>query len=177
MSARMRRLGGLYLPLQWLDEVGLTAVNFLADPQADPRIRTLTARLLTEAAHLYTRAEAGVPALPLGCRPGIFAARHVYAGIGTAVARNGHDSITRRARTSASQKLGWLALSVLRSGLSVVAPGPATLHAAPAREVAFLVDAAARQTPRFGRSDALLSVFATLEAQDRTRKGLDRARA
>jgi phytoene synthase len=61
--------------------------------------------------------------------------------------------------------------------MSLVAPGPATLHAAPAPEVAFLVQAAARQIPRFGRSDALLSVFAQLEAQDRARKGLDRARA
>ncbi|MGL6212195.1 MAG: 15-cis-phytoene synthase [Paracoccaceae bacterium] len=171
------RAGRLYLPLAWLDEVGLTAATFLNDPQPDPRIRTLTKRLLTEADRLYERAEAGVPALPLICRPGIFAARHVYAGIGTAVAKNGHDSITRRARTTSRQKLGWLTLSLCRSGLSVLIPGPATLHAAAAPEVAFLVDAAARQIPRFGRSDALLSVFATLEAQDRARKGLDRARA
>jgi len=171
------RAGRLYLPLAWLDEVGLTVDTLFSTPAADHRTRKLTQRLLTEADRLYLRSEAGVPALPLACRPGIFAARHVYAGIGTAVARNGHDSITRRARTSSRQKLGWLALSVLRSGMSLVAPGPATLHAAPAPEVAFLVQAAARQIPRFGRSDALLSVFAQLEAQDRARKGLDRARA
>lgn len=171
------RAGRLYLPLQWLDEMGTTPEAFLANPQADDRIRSLTARLLTNAEQLYTRSEAGVPALPLACRPGIYAARHVYAGIGTAVRRNGHDSINHRARTSARQKLGWLALSVMQSGLSAIVPSPATLHAAPTPEVAFLVQAAARQTARFGRSDTVLSVFAQLEAQDRARKGLDRASA
>lgn len=171
------RAGRLYLPLQWLDDVGLTPEGFLANPQADPRVTTLTRRLLTEANRLYLRSEAGVPALPLSCRPGIYAARHVYAGIGAEVARNGYDSITRRARTTARQKIGWLGLSVLRSGLSLLHPGPATLHAAPSPEVAFLVQAAARQTPRFGRSDAVLAVFAQLEAQDRARQGLERSRA
>jgi phytoene synthase len=171
------RAGRLYLPLQWLDEVGIKPDAFFANPQADTRIQGLTARLLAAAYQLYVRSEAGVPALPLACRPGIFAARHVYAGIGAAVRRNGHDSVNHRARTSGRQKLGWLALSVLRSGLSVLAPGPATLHAAPTPEVAFLVQAAARHPKRFGRSEAILSVFAQLEAQDRARKGLDRARA
>lgn len=175
------RAGRLYLPLQWLEEAGVNPAAFLADPQPDPRVLRMTARLLATADQLYTRSEAGVPALPLACRPGIYAARHVYAGIGAAVRRNGHDSITRRARTSGRQKLGWLGLSVIRSGLSFVVPGPATLHAAPTPEVAFLVQAAARQTTRFGRSDAVLSVFAQLEAQDRAQvhaiQGLERARA
>lgn len=171
------RAGRLYLPLGWMDEVGLCADRFLASPQVDTRVCILVDRLLTEADRLYARSEAGVPALPVACRPGIYAARHVYGGIGTAVRRNGHDSITHRARTSGRQKLGWLGLSVLRSGLSMVVPGPATLHAPPGPEVAFLVDAAARQTRRFGRSDAVLSVFAQLEAQDRARQGLERARA
>ena len=171
------RAGRLYLPLQWLDEVGINPDAFCADPQADARVRGLVDRLLTEGDRLYARSEAGVSALPLACRPGIYAARHVYAGIGLAVRRNGHASITRRARTSGKQKLGWLALTVMRSGLSVLTPGPAPLHASPSPEVVFLVDAAARKTPRFGRSDALLSVFAQLAAQDRARKGLDRARA
>jgi len=171
------RAGRLYLPLHWLDEVKVTPVSFLADPRPTPQVRMLIRRLLAEADRLYTRSEAGVPALPLACRPGIYAARHVYAGIGTAVARGGYDSITRRARTNARQKLGWLALSVVRSGVSILHPGPATLHAAPSPEVAFLVQAAARQIPRFGRSDALLSVFAHLEARDRVQQGLERSRA
>ena len=161
------RAGRLYLPLNWLAEQGVDPAEFLANPVACARIRQLTERLLREAQSLYIRAEAGVPALPLACRPGIFAARHVYAGIGADVQRGGFDSVTRRARTTSRQKLGWLGLSIARSAASLALPRPATLHAAPAPEVAFLVTAAARKSTSFGRSDALLAVFAQLEAKDR----------
>ena len=137
----------------------------------------MTRRLLDEADRLYRRSEAGVAALPLACRPGIYAARHVYAGIGGAVARQGYDSITARARTNGRQKLGWLGLSVVRSGASVVLPNRRRcMRAAPQPEVAFLVEAAARKQQRFSRSDALFAVLAQLEAQDRAVRGpLDRA--
>ena len=161
------RAGRLYLPLDWLAEQDVDPAEFLANPVACARIRQLTERLLREAHSLYLRAEAGVPALPLACRPGIFAARHVYAGIGADVARGGFDSINRRARTTSRQKLGWLGLSIARSAASLALPRPATLHAAPAPEVVFLVTAAARKSASFGRSDALLAVFAQLEAKDR----------
>ncbi|MDG1281333.1 MAG: phytoene/squalene synthase family protein [Pseudorhodobacter sp.] len=169
------RAGRLYLPLNWLDEMGLSAEAFLSAPQDSPVIRTLTRRLLREAEKLYIRSEAGIADLPVSCRPGIFAARHVYAGIGASVARNNYDSITRRARTTSRQKLGWLGLSVARSALTLVTPRLATLHAAPAPEVAFLVEATARRRLATPRSEALLSVFAQLEAQDRSRRGLERS--
>jgi 15-cis-phytoene synthase len=171
------RAGRLYLPLDWLAEQGIDPAEFMANPTACPQLRLLTRRLLTEADRFYARSEAGVPALPMACRPGIFAARHVYAGIGADVARGGYDSINRRARTTRNQKLGWLALSVARSGLSMVLPRPATLYAAPAEEVAFLVQAAARKSAKGSRSDALLEVFAQLEAKDRAEQRLERARA
>jgi phytoene synthase len=140
-------------------------------------VRALTRRLLDEADRLYKRSEAGIAALPLACRPGIFAARYVYAGIGGAVARAGFDSVTLRARTTGRQKLGWLALSTMRAGGSVFLPGAATLHAAPAAEVGFLVQAAARTAAVSSRSDTLLQVFAQLEAKDRADHRLERARA
>lgn len=164
------RAGRLYLPSDWLADEGLTPEGFLARPVPDARTARLTARLLAEAGRLYARSEAGVPALPMACRPGIYAARHIYAGIGSAVARNGHDAITRRARTGKVQKLGWLALAAARtavSPLAPLAPGASVLHAAPVPEVAFLVAAAARTRPEKGRSDALLAVLAQLEARDR----------
>jgi phytoene synthase len=161
------RAGRLYLPLDWLAEVGIDPAAFLANPMPSPQIRRLTARLLARADQLYQQAAAGVPALPLSCRPGIFAAGSIYAGIGSAVARNGHDSITRRARTSRSQKLGWLALATIRTATTAIMPRPATLHAPPDAEVAFLVQAAARHAPQKARSEALLSVLAQLEARDR----------
>jgi phytoene synthase len=157
----------LYLPQDWLAAEGIDPEVFLAAPSASPAIRRVTARLLARANRLYQRAEAGVPALPAACRPGIFAAGTIYAGIGGAVARNGHDSVTVRARTGRGQKLGWLMLATLRSGATLVMPRPATLHAPPEPEVAFLVQAAARIAPARARSDALLAVLAQLEARDR----------
>lgn len=171
------RAGRLYLPLDWLRDAGIDAEAFLADPVSTPALRDLTRRLLSEAETLYHRCEAGIPALPLRCRPGIFAARHVYAGIGGAVARQGYDSVTRRGRTTGWQKLGWLGLSVARSAATVALPGSALLHAPPCPEVAFLVEAAARRRARFSRSEALFAALAQLERQDRGARPLDRSRA
>lgn len=168
--------GRLYLPLDWLAEAGLSPETFLAHAKATPALRQLTRRLLTEADALYRHSETGIVLLPLPCRPGIYAARHVYAGIGGAIARNDYDSLSRRARTSSRQKLGWLGLAVARSAASVVLPGSALLHAPARPEVAFLVEAAARKSTRFSRSDALLAALAQLESRDRARRPLDRAR-
>ena len=164
------RAGRLYLPRDWMREEGLDPEGFLINPMPDPRVARLTRRLLAEAGELYIRAEAGIAALPLDCRPGIFAARHIYAGIGRAVRRNGFDSITRRARTGRAAKIGWLALALGQTAASVALPRAPRLHAAPAPETAFLVAAAACAPPAQGRAEALLSVLAQLEAQDRRRQ-------
>lgn len=161
------RSGRVYLPRDWMEAEGLSPEAFLANPVACDRIRRVTARLLAEADRLYQRSEAGVTALPLACRPGIYAARYIYAGIGGEVARHGYDSVSWRAHTGKAQKLGWLLLSATRAAASPFGPALAQLHAAPEPEVAFLVSAAARSRAHRGRSEALLSVLAQLEAQDR----------
>ena len=161
------RAGRLFLPLDWLRAEGVEVDRFLSRPEACPGLRRVTARLLREADRLYQRSEAGVAALPFACRPGIFAARHIYAGIGGHVARAGYDSVTRRARTGRGQKLACLMLSGVRAAVSPVLPHAAVLHARPAAEVAFLVDAAARKGAVRGRSDALFEVLAQLEARSR----------
>jgi phytoene synthase len=171
------RAGRLYLPLAWLDEVGLDPAAFLQDPVSGKGAKRLTRRLLDEANVLYARSEAGIGVLPMACRPGIFAARHVYAGIGDAVVHLGYDSINSRARTTGRQKLGWLGLSLARAAATIVLPRSPVLYAPPVAEVAFLVDAAARKQVRFSRSDALFSVLAQLEAKDRGQGPLDRAGA
>lgn len=160
------RAGRVYLPLDWLAEQGVEIDAFLADPQPVAGVRVVTRRLLDQADRLYARAEAGVPRLPFACRPGILAARHVYAGIGGRVRAAGYDSVTRRARTGRGAKLGWLALALVRAGATAVGPVPSVLHADAAPEVDFLVQAA-RGAPRKARSEALLSVLAQLEARDR----------
>jgi 15-cis-phytoene synthase len=161
------RAGRLYLPQNWLREGGLEPEAFLADPRPSVLIRQSVARLLAEADRLYQRSEAGIPALPRVCRPGIYAARHIYDGIGAEVRRAGFDSVTQRARTTKGQKIGWLGLSMMRAGVSLAMPRSAVLHAAPAHEVAFLVAAAARHPVRRPRSDTLLQVLSQLEARDR----------
>lgn len=161
------RAGRVFLPLDWLEQEGVALNAFLAAPAPLPGVCRATARLLAEAEDLYLRAQSGIPALPFACRPGIYAARHIYDGIGAEVARGGFDSVTRRARTSGRQKLGWLMLAGLRAGVSAVMPRPAVIHARPAPEVAFLVEAAARRRAARARSEALLSVLAQLEAKDR----------
>ena len=162
------RAGRIYLPLDWLEEGGLTTEALLQSDSAGPEVRRLVRRLLAEARRLYLRSEAGVPALPIGARTGIYAARHIYAGIGGALARNGHDSMTRRARTTTSQKIGWMALSAVRAVGSTVFPRSAVLYARPLEEVQFLVDAAAdtHAENEFGRTGALLNALTELKLQD-----------
>lgn len=163
------RAGRLFLPRDWLDEVGIAPGDLLENPRPSPELARLTARLLAEADRLYTRAEAGIATLPLDCRPGIGAARHIYAAIGTNLARAGHDSITQRSRTSGRQKLRLIGRAMGTTLATVALPRAARLHARPAPEVAFLVDAASRSTAAPRRSDTLLAVLAQLEAKDRAR--------
>lgn len=171
------REGRLYLPLEWLKEAGVTPEAFLRAPAPTPEIRAMVRRLLHEAEGLYHRSEAGVKALPLAARPGIFAARFIYAGIGGQVRAGGHDSITRRAHTGSAQKLGWLALSVLRAGGTVILPRSAVIYARPLAETEFLVRAAAWDAPRrTDWSDTLYGALARLKAQDMAREaGLSRS--
>ncbi|WP_299615767.1 15-cis-phytoene synthase [uncultured Tateyamaria sp.] len=156
--------GRLYLPTEWLDEAGMTPDSFFADPRATKAVRGMVKRLVMEANRLYYRSEAGIAALPRGCRPGIYAARYIYAGIGGRLTGMGYDSISARARTSKAQKLGWLTQSVALSGTSMVMPQSAVLYAKPLPEVQFLVDAAANGA-RPSRSDSLFEALAALEAK------------
>jgi phytoene synthase len=159
------REGRLYLPLDWMRDAGLDPDRFLAAPAMSPALGALVRRLLTEADALYRRSEAGVAALPLSCRPGIFAARFIYAGIGREVERAGCNSVDRRAHTSGAQKVGWLARSALRAAGSTVLPASWVRHARPLDETAFLVAAAAR-APLPGRTDRVIDALAALKAHD-----------
>ncbi|MEO0485367.1 MAG: phytoene/squalene synthase family protein [Pseudomonadota bacterium] len=160
------RMGRIYLPLDWFDAAGLDPEAWLAEPLPVPELRRMTRRLLAEADRLYLRAEAGIPKLPVAARPGIAAARHIYAGIGGEVRRNGYDSISTRAVTSKGQKLGWLMRAGAHAATSAVFPQPATVFAAPLPEVAFLVEAACDPLPPKTRAAAVLEALAELRARD-----------
>jgi phytoene synthase len=169
------RAGRLYLPTDWLEEEGVDIGAFLADPHPRPEIRRIVRRLLAEADRLYHRSEAGIKALPLRARPGIFAARHCYDAIGRQLARNSYDSITCRAYTSRRLKMGLLGLSVIRAGVVTALPQSAVIYAKPLDEVAFLVEAAAHpDIAKTGWGENVISVLSQLEARDRAQGGLAR---
>jgi phytoene synthase len=136
------RMGRLYLPRQWLRDAGVDADTWLADPVFTPAVGSVVQRLLTHADQLYERVGAGVAALPVSCRPGINAARFLYAAIGHEVARADLDSVSRRARVSARRK----AVLLLRSMVQV-APRRAAPVLPPLAATRFLVDAGLRGRP------------------------------
>ena len=130
-DARARRI---YLPLDWLDEAGLAPRGDLRRPapgRAHPR-------------HGAAPAPAGGPTLfprgggdsgPAARRAGPASLRRATSmpGIGGAIARNGFDTVSYRARTYKAQKMGWLGLSLARAAVSTVMPGSAVLYARPLR--------------------------------------------
>ena len=119
------RAGRLYLPRSWLREVGIDPRAWLAQPRFTPGIGTVVERLLLAADALYTRADSGIAALPWDCRPGIRSARLLYAQIGAEIARNGYDSVSRRAVVPSGRKarlLGWAMLTAIIPGKAVAAP-------------------------------------------------------
>lgn len=142
------RNGRIYLPLSWLRAEGIDAERWLANPVFNPMIGAVVARLLATADMLYTRSDRGIAALPALCRPGIFAARHLYREIGVEVGRRGCDSISGRARVSGRQKLGLMG-RVLADAMRV-RPGNDTTP--PLAETAYLVDAVAAPRGWGGRA-------------------------
>jgi 15-cis-phytoene synthase len=158
------RMGRLYLPRQWLREAGLDPDAWLAAPRFEPALAAVVQRLLTEADALYARAGAGVARLPLACRPGINAARLLYAAVGHEVARAGCDSVSRRAVVPGARK-GRL---LLRAAVSLW-PASARLHEAPLaanRPLLAAVAATPVAQPQ-KKLDFVINLFDRLERQDR----------
>jgi phytoene synthase len=145
------RNGRVYLPRQWLAEVGIDAETWLRAPVFDAALASVVDRLLHAADELYRRAEQGITALPRDCRPAIHAARLVYAEIGHQLQRSGLDSVNRRVVVSKGRKI---ALMARATGAALVAPGaaPVPLHALPA--IQYLVDAVPADTQAHGSQEA-----------------------
>ena len=132
------RNGRIYLPLDWMAQAGLDADGFIASPRPSPALSGVLRHLLAEADRLYVESLSGIAVLPAACRPSIHAARLLYAEIGRAVEKNGHDSVTRRAVVPTPRKLALLAQAVtasLQSAPTSTAPAIASAQ--------FLIDAVA----------------------------------
>lgn len=167
------RAGRLYLPLDWLHEAGIDPAAFLARPAFSPALADVVESLLRVADGLYERAESGIARLPYDCRPGILAARLLYADIGRVVAEQGYDSISRRAVVSSGAKLRRLG-AVLPALLALAPP----VSRPPLLEARFLVDAVPASEAAFADQDGarrgfgqrikwLIDLFEQLERRDR----------
>ncbi|MFN6997740.1 MAG: phytoene/squalene synthase family protein, partial [Aquincola tertiaricarbonis] len=160
------RMGRLYLPLQWLHAAGIDADAWLAAPRHSPALAGVVERLLRQADLLYARADAGIAMLPVACRPGIRAARRLYAEIGQQVRRAGCDAVGGRAVVPPLRK------AVLLAGAAWPGAGRGRRAAAgplpPLAATRGLVEAAARPVPRRrGPVDTVLDLFERLERRDR----------
>lgn len=124
-------MGRLYLPRAWMRDAGLDPEAWLAHPLHSPALAGVVRRLLDAADELYARVGSGVAELPLACRPGINAARFLYAEIGHEVARRGLDPLAGRAVVSRRRKLVGLAraLLLLRPRKDWVPPPPLPANA------------------------------------------------
>jgi len=165
------RSGRLYLPQIWLRETGIDPDAWLARPHYDPRLESLLQRLLGEADLLYRRAAAGIAWLPWRCRPGMHAARLLYAEIGSVIRERGCDSVNARARVSLGRKV-MLLPSVLTAALR-----PAGALAGQLEATRFLVEAVGMQRPTQrvdagampkSRAEWLLELFERLEREQLT---------
>lgn len=137
------RNGRLYLPLNWLAEAGIDPDRFLAAPAHSAALACVVARVLKVADQLYCQAGRGISRLPVQYRPGIGAARLLYAEIGREVGRRGMDAVSGRAVVSGRRKL-----CVLASGLAGLMLPLQALAGTGVPEGAHLVDAVLQSLPR-----------------------------
>jgi phytoene synthase len=166
------RNGRLYLPERWLREEGIDPEAWLARPVFDARLQRVMRRLLETAERLYAQADEGIAGLPLACRPGINAARFLYAEIGHELERQGLDSISRRAVVCGRRKAELLPRVL---GTAVLPRRCRTPQSLP--ETRFLVDAIVAATPApepaariEDRAVWVLDLFERLERRDRERR-------
>jgi phytoene synthase len=132
------RNGRLYLPLAWLRGAGIEPEAWLARPQHGDALAGVVRRLLRVADGLYRRVDDGVARLPPACRPGINAARWLYAEIGREVERRGCNAVDGRAVVPPARKLAVLLGALL--GAALARPRRAE---GPLAATRFLVEAAA----------------------------------
>ncbi|MEO0420844.1 MAG: phytoene/squalene synthase family protein [Pseudomonadota bacterium] len=157
------RNGRLYLPRTWMVEAGIDPEEFLKDPVYTPALGEVVTRLLRAAERLYRRASTGIGKLPLLCRPGIHAARLIYAEIGRQLERDGLDSVGHRAVVSWRRKLAL----VERAMAATVHPAPTRLNAPALNETHFLVAAVHPSQPEVAARTTYGQLLADIDADTR----------
>jgi phytoene synthase len=168
------RIGRLYLPGDWLREAGIDPDEWLARPVFNDALAGVIERLLAAADQLYARSASGIAQLPRQARPGVHAARLLYAEIGHELRRNGLDSLAHRACVGRTRKL-----ALLLNALGSAVLGGSAPEAAPLEETRFLLRAVQSGTwpqplpgqpdyegarePMQGRAEWVLELFERME--------------
>ena len=135
------RNGRLYLPRAWMRDAGLDPEAWLKQPVHSEALGQVINRLLAEASRLYKQGSTGVAALPRDCRGAILAAATIYAEIGSVVAANAMDSVSRRAVVGNARKLTLLCIAKLRAQVPFKCDDSTALPS-----IAFLAEACAMST-------------------------------
>lgn len=104
-------LGRVYLPLDWLEEVGLTRKNFF-DPQQREKLYAVVSRLINESEKLYDSGLEGTKHLPVGSAFTILVAGRIYRQIGRDILRIGVGALEARTTVSLPMKV-WLIFTSL----------------------------------------------------------------
>ncbi|MBR1088429.1 phytoene/squalene synthase family protein [Bradyrhizobium manausense] len=174
------RAGRLYLPQSWLREAGVDPDIWLANPCFTPEVAAIVQRLLDAADTFYSRATHGIANLPIGCRPGIYAARALYAEIGRELERSGLDSVSQRAVVSTNRKLAVLARTLLLPQTEWAPARKLDVKTADIEETRFLVEAVAatplrdnaqpRRRPIEDRVVWVIDLFERLERRDQLQR-------
>lgn len=109
------RLGRIYLPHDWLREVGVVPTpEAVLAPANRHAVWTVALRLLDEADRYYRSAGPGVRRLPIRAGFAVAAARGVYRDIGRVVRQRRSKAWDIRARTSRRRKLALAGLGCLQ---------------------------------------------------------------
>lgn len=106
------RIGRVYIPLSWLEEMDLSTEAVLKNPQGT-RIDKLRQRLLDEAFKLYEQARSAIEQLPQEARASMRVAVESYMEIGRTLRDEGYMIKAGRATVPTSRRVwvAWRALS------------------------------------------------------------------
>ena len=103
------------MPADRLRTNGVDIDAWRANPSANRGIRRTVREVLELADELYERSEWGISQLPPRVRPGIFAARAIYAEIGREIEQRDYDSVSGRAWVRGRRKAQLLAMAMRNS--------------------------------------------------------------
>ncbi|MEE2950638.1 MAG: phytoene/squalene synthase family protein [Pseudomonadota bacterium] len=98
------RAGRLYLPCEWLDEMGIRP-DELGEPRHRETLAQLVLRLVDLADGYYASALHGLAALPPRAAWAVATAHGVYREIGTILRNRGAQALDARAKTGAVRKI------------------------------------------------------------------------